>query len=192
MSADNQITPEFRAAFISVFKATSMKNADGSVNKPKFSIRAAFPPTAKLDALKKEAEMAAREKWGDKIPKTLRSPFRTNEELENPIVGIGDDWIIMSFSANEDRRPGIVDSKLQDIIDDADVYSGAWYRAQVRAFAYESAGNKGVSFGLQNVQKLRDDDPLGNGRIPASKAFEPVDVPAAAGGGAKTATSIFG
>ena len=192
MPADNQITPEFRAAFISVFKATSMKNADGSVNKPKFSIRAAFPPTAKLDALKKEAEMAAREKWGDKIPKTLRSPFRTNEELENPIVGIGDDWIIMSFSANEDRRPGIVDSKLQDIIDDADVYSGAWYRAQVRAFAYESAGNKGVSFGLQNVQKLRDDDPLGNGRIPASKAFEPVDVPAAAGGGAKTATSIFG
>jgi len=191
MPADNQITPEFRAAFISVFKATSMKNADGSVNKPKFSIRAAFPPTAKLDALKKEAEMAAREKWGDKIPKTLRSPFRTNEELENPIVGIGDDWIIMSFSANEDRRPGIVDSKLQDIIDDADVYSGAWYRAQVRAFAYENAGNKGVSFGLQNVQKLRDDDPLGNGRIPASKAFEPVDVPAAAGGG-RTATSIFG
>jgi hypothetical protein len=192
MPADNLITPEFRAAFISVFKATSMKNADGSVNKPKFSIRAAFPPTAKLDALKKEAEMAAREKWGDKIPKTLRSPFRTNEELENPIVGIGDDWIIMSFSANEDKRPGIVDAKLQDIIDDSDVYSGAWYRAQVRAFAYENAGNKGVSFGLQNVQKLRDDDPLGNGRIPASKAFEPVDVPAAAGGGAKTATSIFG
>jgi hypothetical protein len=191
MPADNLITPEFRAAFISVFRATSMKNADGSVNKPKFSIRAAFPPTAKLDALKKEAEMAAREKWGDKIPKTLRSPFRLNEELENPIVGIGDGWVIMSFSANEDKRPGIVDAKLQDIIDDSDVYSGAWYRAQVRAFAYENAGNKGVSFGLQNVQKLRDDDLIGSGRIPASKAFEPVDVPAAAGGG-KTATSIFG
>ena len=192
MPADNQITPEFRAAFISVFKATSMKNADGSVNKPKYSIRACFPPTAKLDALKKEAQLAAQEKWGDKIPKTLRSPFRLNEELENPIIGIGDDWVIMSFSANEDRRPGIVDAKLQDIIDDSDVYSGAWYRAQVRAFAYENAGNKGVSFGLQNVQKLRDDEPLGSGRIPASKAFEPVDVPAAASGNGKTATSIFG
>jgi hypothetical protein len=189
--SENLITPDFRAAFISVFRATSMKNADGTTNKPKYSIRAAFPPTAKLDALKKEAELVAREKWGDKIPKTLRSPFRTNEELENPVIGIGDDWTILSFSANEDRRPGIVDAKLQDIIDDSDVYSGAWYRAQVRAFAYENAGNKGVSFGLQNVQKLRDDDPLGNGRIPASKAFEPVDVPAAAGSG-KTATSIFG
>ena len=191
--SDNQITPEFRAAFISVFRATSMKNADGTTNKPKYSIRACFPPTAKLDALKKEAEAAAKEKWGDKIPKTLRSPFRLNEELENPIIGIGDDWVIMSFSANEDRRPGIVDAKLQDIIDDSDVYSGAWYRAQVRAFAYENAGNKGVSFGLQNVQKLRDDDPIGSGRIPASKAFEPVDVPASAtGGNGKTATSIFG
>lgn len=185
---ENLITPEFRAAFISVFKATAMKNADGTVNKAKFSIRAAFPPSAKLDALKKEAEAAAKEKWGDKIPKTLRSPFRLNEELENPIVGIGDDWTIMSFSANEDRRPGIVDANLQDILDDSDVYSGAWYRAQVRAFAYENTGNKGVAFGLQNVQKLRDDEPLGNGRIPASKAFEAVEG-AAVG---KTAGSIFG
>ena len=190
MPADNLITPDFRAAFISVFKATSMKNADGSVNKPKYSIRAAFPPTAKLDALKKEAEAAAKDKWGDKIPKTLRSPFRLNEELDNPVVGIGDDWVIVSFSANADRRPGIVDAKLQDIIDDADVYSGAWYRAQVNAYAYDKAGNKGVAFGLNNVQKLRDDDPLGNGRIPASKAFEPVE--GASTGGEKTATSIFG
>ena len=191
MPTDNLITPDFRAAFISVFRATSMKNADGSTSKPKYSIRAVFPPTADLTKLKKEAEAVAREKWGDKIPKTLRSPFRLNEELENPIEGIGDDWTVMSFSANEDRRPGLVDSKLQDIIDDTDVYSGAWYRAQVRAFAYDTAGNKGVSFGLQNVQKLRDDDPLGSGRIPASKAFDPVDVPTDASGG-KTATSIFG
>jgi hypothetical protein len=189
---ENLITPDFRAAFISVFRATSMKNTDGSTSKPKYSIRAAFPPKADLSALKKEAHNAATEKWGDKIPKTLRSPFRTNEELETPIVGIGDDWTIMSFSANEDRRPGVVDAKLQDIIanDETEVYSGAWYRAQVRAFAYDTAGNKGVSFGLQNVQKLRDDDPLGSGRIPASKAFEPVEGAATEGG--KTATSIFG
>jgi hypothetical protein len=191
MPTENLVTPEFRAAFISVFRATSMRNADGSTSKPKYIIRAVFPPTAKLDALQKEAEVVAREKWGDKMPKNLRSPFRLNEELEAPIEGVGDDWVVMSFSANEDRRPGLVDAKLQDIIDDTDVYSGAWYRAQVRAFAYDTAGNKGVSFGLQNVQKLRDDDPLGNGRVPANKAFEPVDVPASASNG-KTAISIFG
>ena len=173
-TTDNLLTPEFRACYISVFKATAAKQADGTMGKAKFSIRAAFPPTADLKALKAQAGQAAADKWGNAIPKTMRSPFRKNEELDNPVVGIGDDWTIMTFSANEDRRPGIVDAKLQDIIDDADVYSGAWYRAQVRAFAYDNAGNKGVSFGLQNVQKLRDDDPIGGGRTPANKAFDAV------------------
>lgn len=172
--ADPILTPEFRAGFISVFRTTSSKNADGSVGKPKYSVRALFPPTADLSKLKKDAGQAAKDKWGDKVPKNIRSPFRTNEELDNPVVGIGDDWIVMTFSANEDRRPGLVDRNLQDIIDEADVYSGAWYRAQVRVYAYETAGNKGVSFGLQNLQKLRDGDPIGGGRTPANKAFEAV------------------
>lgn len=189
--AENILTPEFRAAYISVFKARAQKQEDGSMGKAKYSIRACFPPTSDLSKLKAEAEQVARDKWGDKLPKTLRSPFRTNEELETPVVGIGDDWVIMTFSANEDRRPGLVDAKVQDIIDEEDVYSGAWYRAQVRAFAYENSGNKGVSFGLQNVQKLRDDEPLGAGRVPANKAFEAVDEPAA-GSASKTASSIFG
>ena len=188
--ADSLITPEFRAAFISLFRATSMKQADGTDSAPKYSIRAVFPPKSDLSVMKKAAQVAATEKWGDKLPKTLRNPFRLNEELDNPVVGIGDDWIIVSFSANADRRPGLVGPSNQDIADDADVYSGAWYRAQVNAYAYDKAGNKGVAFGLSNVQKLRDDDPLGNGRIPASKAFEPVE--GAAGGETKTATSIFG
>lgn len=182
--ADNILTPEFRAAFISVFRPSKARSASPD-QAPKYSIRAAFPPSADLSTLKAQAELAAREKWGDKIPKALRSPFRTNEELENPVPGLGDDWIIVTFSANEDRRPGIVDAQLQDIIDEADAYSGAWYRAQVRAFAYDNAGNKGVSFGLQNVQKLRDDSPLGGGRTPANKAFEAV------AGGAKSASGMF-
>jgi hypothetical protein len=167
---DNVITPEFRAAFIGLFKPTAPReNPDGA---KKYSIRAVFAPGADLSVLKKQAQLAAEAKWGDKVPKTMRSPFRTNEELDSPIPGIADDAVVMTFSANEDRRPGLVDAKLQDIIDDSEVYSGAWFRAQVRAYAYDAAGNKGVSFGLQNVQKLRDDEPLGKGKVPASKAFE--------------------
>jgi hypothetical protein len=184
-NTDNLLTPEFRAAFISIFRATASKNPDGTTGKAKYSIRAMFPPKSDMTALKAQAQAAAVTKWGDKLPKALRSPFRTNEELENPVEGLGDDWIVVTFSANEDRRPGLVDAQCQDIINEEDVYSGAWYRAQVRAFAYENAGNKGVSFGLQNVQKLRDDDTLGGGRTPANKAFEPV------GGASKSAGSVF-
>jgi hypothetical protein len=94
----------------------------------------------------------------------------------------------MTFSANEDSRPGLVDANLQDIIDEVEVYSGAWYRAQVRPYSYSKKGNIGVAFGLQNVQKLRDDEPLGKGKIPASKVFTAVN----GGTAKKTAASIFG
>lgn len=182
---DNVITPEFRAAFVGLFKATAPKdNPNGA---KKYSMRAVFMPDADLSLLKEQAKIAAEKKWGaGKVPKTIRSPFRTNEELENPIPGVPDDAVVMTFSANEDRRPGLVDKNLQDIIDDSDVYAGAWFRAQVRAYAYDNAGNKGVSFGLQNVQKIRDDEPLGKGKAPASKVFEVFG-----GGAGKTANGLF-
>lgn len=180
MAASNILTPEFRASFVALFKPSAPQ---GSNQEPKYSVRAMFPPTTNLKALKAAAEQAAIEKWGDKIPKSLRSPFRRNDELENPVPGIGDDWIVMTFSAKADRRPGLVGPTLDDIIDDSLVYSGCWLRAEVRPYAYDNQGNRGVSFGLQNVQKLRDDDPLGAARMPASKVFEAVEG-AASGSGA--------
>jgi hypothetical protein len=180
--ADNIITPEFRGAFVSLFRASKPKGAP-ETQSPKFSIRAAFPPNTDFSAMKAEAAKASVEKWGDKVPKTARSPFRRNDELDNPIAGIGDDWVIMTFTAPESRRPGLVDANLQDIIDEVDVYSGAWFRAQVRPYAYEQQGNKGVSFGLQNVQKLRDDAPLTSNKPKVSDIFTAV--------GAKSASSVF-
>lgn len=187
------LTPEFRAGYISVFKATAQKQDDGTMGKAKFSIRACFPPTADLSELKAEAGAAAVAKFGSNVPKSLRSPFRRNEELDNPVAGLGDDWIVMTFSANEDSKPGLVDADTNDIIDQSLVYSGAWYRCQVHAYGYDMKGNKGVTFGLDNVQKLRDDDTLGNGKPPANKAFTPVGAATGASGGkAKSAADIFG
>lgn len=184
--ADKIITPEFRAAFVGLFRPTAPReNPDG---KKKYSIRAVFMPGTDMSALKAAAKTVAGEKWGAQMPKTMRSPFRTNEELDNPIPGVPDDAVVMTFSANEDRKPGLVDAGLQDIIDDSEVYAGAWFRAQVRAYAYDTQGNRGVAFGLENVQKTSDDDPLGSGRMPASKAFEA----ATTVGGGKSGNDLFG
>lgn len=177
------ITPQFRAAFIGLFRPTAPRdNPDG---KKKYSVRAVFMPDTDISDLKKAASQTVTDKWGKNPPKNLRSPFRTNEELDNPIPGVPDDAVVMTFSANEDRRPGLVDARLQDIIDESEVYSGAWFRAQVRPYAYEASGNRGVAFGLENVQKMQDDEPLGGGRMPASKAFQKVE-------SADTAEDVFG
>ena len=49
------------------------------------------------------------------------------------------------------------------VIDPDDIYSGCICVASVTAFAYDQAGNKGVSFFLNSVLKLRDGDRLGGG-----------------------------
>ena len=172
MAEKTLITPDFRASYVQVFRAKAQKQPDGTLSAAKFSIRACFPPNTDLSALKAAAQQAAVDKWGSSIPKTMRSPFRLNEELDNPVAGLEDDWIIMTFSASETDRPGLVDSKNQDIIDETEVYAGAWYIAQVNAYAYDQKGNKGVTFGLLNVRKQKDDEPLGSGKQKASKAFE--------------------
>ena len=42
-------------------------------------------------------------------------------------------------------------------------YAGCWVRAIVNPFQYSNSGNKGISFGLQGVQFVRDDNPFTGG-----------------------------
>jgi len=154
---------------------------------PKYSITMLFPKGADLSALKNAATEAATEKWGadkTKWPKNLRIPFRNQSEKE--FEGYEKDAIFIT--ATSKQRPGLVDTNVQEIIEEKDFYPGCYARATVRAFAYDQAGNRGVSFGLQNVQKLADGDPLG-GRTRPSDDFEPVQDESAP---AESAASIFG
>lgn len=124
----------------------------------------------------RKAEATAKEEgkglWGGKIPATLKSIIHDGDEeadLErNPeYAGM---WF-MSVSAKQ--RPGVVDRNVQPILDPTAVYSGCYARVSIRAFPYNTAGNKGVSFGLNNVQFLRDGEPLG-GRTRAEDDFDEV------------------
>jgi hypothetical protein len=68
--------------------------------------------------------------------------------------------------------PGLVDAKLQPIIDKQAVFGGLICRAQVNAYAYDTAGNKGVTLGLNNLQILKDDGTTFSGKTKAEDAFE--------------------
>lgn len=177
----NIITPEFRVSFPQILEPR-LNDLNG---KMEYSLVALFPKGADLSALKAAAAAAAKEKWGDKLPANMRSPFRDQAEKEKDgklPAGMEAGAIFMSLKANQ--RPGLVDAKVQPIIDASDFYAGCWARAQVRAFAYDNKGNRGVSFGLQNVQKMREGEPLGS-RVRAEDAFEAV------AGATESAGSIF-
>jgi hypothetical protein len=64
-------------------------------------------------------------------------------------------------------------------------YAGCFARATIRAFAYDKNGNKGVSFALQNVQKLKNGEPFGSKRK-AEDDFEAVAGAAVEGGASAT------
>ena len=80
----------------------------------------------------------------------------------------------ISFKSSESYRPGVVDREKKEILTSDECYSGMIARATVDAFAWDKAGNKGISFGLQNVQKLDDGERLGGGRIPSNDDFDPL------------------
>ena len=183
--AENIITPEFRVSYPQVLESR-LNELNG---KQEYGLTGLFPKGCDLSVLKKGAEAvliaalgADKSKW----PKNIRSPFRDQAEKEKDgklPAGHEAGAIFINFKANQ--RPGLVDASVQPIIDASDFYAGCWARAQVRPFYYDQKGNKGVSFGLQNVQKTREGDPLGN-RVRAEDAFEAV-----AGAAEETGQSIF-
>jgi hypothetical protein len=164
------ITPEFRASFPHVFKP--YKNEESGEGK--FQITMLFPKSTDLKAMKTACVAAAVEKWGAdkaKWPKNLRLPFRDGNEKADR-----DGYEGMIFvAATSKTRPNVVDGKRSPITEeDGSFYAGCFGRASLRAFAYNTKGNVGISFGLQNIQKLRDGEPF-SGRKRPEEDFDEVD-----------------
>lgn len=63
-----------------------------------------------------------------------------------------------------------MDADRQQIIDRSEVYSGVYGRASINFYAFNSNGNKGIACGLNNLQKIRDGEPLG-GKASAESDF---------------------
>lgn len=177
-------TPKFRASFAWVFKP--QPPMEGSQGEPKYGVTMLFDQAAQktpaFEAMKKLAIAAAREKFGDKLKSDgkgwfvgLRNPLRDGAE-KSEMEGYGDGVIFAA--ATTKMQPGLVDQRLNRIISDEvsedGFYSGCYARATVTAYGYDKAGNKGVAFGLQNVQKLGDDTAF-SGRTAAEDDFEAAD-----------------
>ena len=65
-------------------------------------------------------------------------------------------------------EPVVVDRRKNPILDKSSVYSGNYARAVVRPFAYDTKGNKGVSFGFDAIQITREGEHLGGGAASAA------------------------
>lgn len=168
MAIEKIMTPEFRVSFPAIFKPRGFEGSE-----PKYSVNMLFPKGVKLDALKKIAQAAADEKWPDKDkrPDNLRNPFRDGDKEKPDWDGYQD---VIFVKATSKMKPGLVDQNVQPIIEESEFYAGCWARATITAYAYNKAGNAGVAFGLQNIQKIRDDEEF-SGRGKPEDEFDAIE-----------------
>lgn len=169
-------TGTVRASFVHIFEP---QPGGEPGDKPKFGITLLIPKSDKktLDALY-AAEAEAREngkntKFEGRIPSNLASIIRDGDEDQDTdrypeFAGN------MFMNVRSDRKPVVVDQNLQDILDPTEVYSGCWIKASINAYPYNYKGKKGISFGLNAIQKVRDDEAFSGAKIVASEEFEVV------------------
>jgi len=131
-------------------------------------------PNPKLAKLRNAIEEVAVAKFGKDAPKKLKSgqlssPLRPGSDKEG--TNAEEDFagkVFMTLRSTD--KPQVVDADLEPIMDSMDVYSGVIGRADIWLYAYDKAGNKGVSCIINSFQKL-DDGERKSGRRPASAAF---------------------
>lgn len=166
--ATKVITDEVRLSFVHVLEPDSFDGGE-----PKYSAMILIPKDDKktLAKIKRAVEAAVeygvQTLWGGKKPKNLRMPLRDgDEEMDGPEF---EDCYFMRVSSK--TKPGIIDRYKQPIDDSNGIYSGCYARVSLNMFPYDKAGNRGISAGLNNIQVLRDGDPLG-GRSRAEDDFD--------------------
>ena len=141
-----------------------------------------------VSALKAAAKVALQGKFGDKIPPKIRNPLRDGDtETRGDGSPLGAEYQNHYFlTVKSSKRPGIIDAHGVELLGSDDVASGDFGRVAINAFAYDTAGNRGVSFGLDNVQLLEKGSNLGGGRKSAFEDFGVTAKPAPAAAAAAT------
>lgn len=195
----NIVLPKGRLLWNSLFNPR--KGKGGKPGKHECNIL--FPKGVDLGVAKDEATNAGKDKFSKefreaegKWPKKIGTPFKRTADNDKLVAALEaadikvDDFPVY-VAARSGDKPGVAGPNGKtDGVEPEHVYSGRWARMTVDAYGYDVDGNRGVSFGLKNVQLLDNDDELvvGGGRVSAESEFEAVE---GAGDDSKSSDSLF-
>ena len=148
---------------------------------PKYSVSLIIPKsdTKTLEKIRAAIQAAYEEGQsklkgnGRSVPalSALKIPLRDGDAERPDDEAYANSYFV---NANSGTAPGIVDADRNPILERSEVYSGVYGRASINFYAFNSNGNKGIACGLNNLQKIRDGEPLG-GKIRAEDDFAEAD-----------------
>lgn len=164
--------PDTRWSYANIWEAKSINGGA-----PKFSVSLIIPKADTKTVEKIKAAIEAAYKEGESKLKgnsrsvpalsAIKNPLRDGDTERPDDEAYANSYFI---NANSATAPGIVDANCNPILERSEVYSGVYGRASISFYAFNSNGNKGIACGLNNLQKIRDGEPLG-GRTRAEDDF---------------------
>jgi hypothetical protein len=165
-------SPNTRWSYVNVWEAKSINGGT-----PKFSVSLIIPKTETRILAKIKAAIEAAYREGESKLKgnsktvpalsAIKTPLRDGDAERPDDEAYANSYFI---NANSSTAPGIVDADLNVILTRSEVYSGVYGRASINFYAFNSNGNRGIACGLNNLQKIRDGEPLG-GKVSAEDDF---------------------
>jgi hypothetical protein len=167
---ENVKTPRALGCYVFLQKPRAGQNG-GDL---KYGVTLLWEKKADLSKLKAAIEQAAVGKWGPNAKlalekNKLKNPLRDGDEKFTETGDVHFKGKVF-VNATSTTRPGLVDTNLTPV-DPNEVYSGCFFHAALRPFAYDRNGNKGVGIGLQNLM-LVGKGPRIDGRKSADAEFK--------------------
>ena len=164
----NVTTPLCRLAFPAVFETKPDLNG-----KEQYSVTMLFDKkTTDMSKLKAALLQAAKNGFGADVDlKTIDMKRIVDGDTKERSEFKGM-WVVKAKTAI--NAPGVVDAKLNKILDPTEIYSGVYAHVNVTAQVYKLP-SKGVTFYLNHVQKVKDGQPFAGGPV-AQDVFSALEI----------------
>lgn len=158
------ITGELTLSYPHLFEAYA--NQPGQT--PKFSTTLLIPKNdtatrARIDAaIAAAVQQGMAKNWNGVKPPIVAIPIHDGDGVR-PSDGsafpeeCAGHWVM---TASSKQQPQVVDAALNPIMSQTEIYAGVKARVSLNFYAYNFNGRKGIGCGLNNIQKIRDGEPL--------------------------------
>lgn len=115
-------------------------------------------------AIKDEREAFCAKNGANALPPKPKVAFHDGDSLKDDgTERLPEEKGHYTLQVSTKHKPELLGPDNQPILDESELYAGCWVRASLNACGYQVPGNKGITFYLNAIKKVADDEPFSGG-----------------------------